>query len=289
MSSSYASIAALAQDEQFQERIKVSVLIECQAELDDLANPSLSNLAYDTLRGAEHVYNAFIRMVAQTPEVADAAGDPPDQSLVSDDLIKTTIDDTYPVVASMYYNVDGSPWSGAWIPGLGEGPSVDKVEPDSGEAGITVTVTGIGLSTTTAVNIGADLTDLLVVSDTEVTGTLTPVVAGSYPVQVTLEDGTVVIGPEFQVTLPPIPPLPTVFSFTPTSGPATVATGITVSGVSLTETTNVVVGDPCLNVAVVDDATVTATVVDSLAQGSYDVVLTVAGEDFQAADQYTVT
>jgi hypothetical protein len=213
---SYASMAALAKDADFQDRVAACVTIECQSNLGDVQHPDQSNLAYDVLRGQVHVYEAFTRMVSQTPGVAEAAGDSVDQSLVSDDLIQAAVVDLYPVVAGMYYNPDGSPWTGALglpEPPLEEIPPIDEIPP---------------------------------------------------------------------------PPPPEVTSFTPTQGGADIL--VTISGVSLTGTTDVTISTPCGNLAVVDDATVTCTVPNPRpSKGFYDVLVTVDGNVITAPGQFQVT
>jgi len=212
---SYASIAQLALDESFQDRVKSCVTIECQANLNDLAHPDQSNLAYDTLRGAPHVYDAIIRLVAQTPAVADAAGDPPDQSLVSDDLIQVSVQDSYAVTASLYYNPDGTPWSGAV--GIEEPPPeppideippgeippiepvVNDITPLTSTTPFTLTIYGQGLTDTTMVNIYVDATNVVVVDDTQVTADFPSIKKGTYPVLVTV-GVTQLTGPNFTAT-----------------------------------------------------------------------------------------
>jgi len=110
---SYATIAELAQDATFQGRVKSCATIECQQNLGNPDHPDWSNLAYDTLRGADHVMDAFIRLVAQAPGLADNAGFPLDQTKITDAGITKAVNDNYPVVASLWYNPDGTPWNGA--------------------------------------------------------------------------------------------------------------------------------------------------------------------------------
>jgi hypothetical protein len=204
---SYQGMAGLAQDSDFQARVKAAATIECQSRLDDPNRADWSNLAYDTLRNADHTMDSFIRFVAQTPSIADTAGDPPDQSLISDGDLAAAVDNCYPVVSSLWYNPDGTPWSGAMHPPVEPEPPeppvvepvVTSVDPTSGKAGNTVTITGTSLTGTSLVQIDMDCLDLVVVDDTQVTSTVASGVSkGSHPVLVTV-DGMVIEGPQFQV------------------------------------------------------------------------------------------
>jgi hypothetical protein len=209
---SYASMAALGQDLDFQTRVRACAYIECQQNLDNPDRADWSNLAYDTLRGAETVMDSFVRFVAQTPSIADTAGDPPDQSLITDTDLAAAVNDCYPIIASLWYNTDGTSWSGAIHPPV-EPPepeppvvsSVDGVSPASGSKGTAITLTGTGLTGTTNVTIGGkNCTSLSVLDDTQVTA-VTPagsggqqVPTGVYPVMV-MVGSNVITGPNFEV------------------------------------------------------------------------------------------
>jgi hypothetical protein len=177
---SYADIAALAKDEAFQERVKVSATIDCQTHLDDPNRADWSNLAYDTLRGADHVMDTFIRFVAQTTGIADGYLPTIDQTTITDEAISTAVDAAYPIIASLWYNPDGTPWGGAMHPPVGEEvppieevpPAITSFDPISGGADTLVTIIGVGLTNTARVNIGADCGNLTVVDDTQVTCTI---------------------------------------------------------------------------------------------------------------------
>jgi hypothetical protein len=211
---SYASMAQLAKDQDFQDRVKVCATIECQSRLDDPNRADWSNLAYDTLRGADHVMDSFIRFTAQTQAVADAAGDPPDQSQVTDEGISTAVDAAYPVISSLWYNPDGTPWGGALHPpveeppdvppdGGGEAPppAVTGFSPASGPKGSTVTITGVSLTGTTLVNIGMDCPSFEVVDDATVTASInTGVNKGHWDVLVTVGADFLTAPGQFQVT-----------------------------------------------------------------------------------------
>jgi hypothetical protein len=205
---SYASIARLAKDVSFQDRVKSCATIECQANLDNPDHPDWSNLAYDTLRGAPHVYDSFIRMTAQAPSVETAAGDPPDQSLLTDDLIQTVVTANYPIVASLWYNSDGTPWGGAYIPAPIEPEptpppvetTITEVSPTSSTTPANLSILGTGLTGTTAVTWSdVSLTNVTVVDDNTVTCVLPSTKKATDVLMVTVS-GTVYTGPSFQAT-----------------------------------------------------------------------------------------
>ena len=210
---SYADIAALAQEEAFQERVKVCATIDCQSHLDDPKRADWSNLAYDTLRGADHVMDTFIRFVAQTPGVVDGYEPAHDQTAITDDEIADAVDAAYPIIASLWYNPDGTPWGGAMHPPVEEElppeppieevppePAITSFDPTSGGAGTVVTFTGVSLTGTTNVAIGADCSDLIVVDDTQVTASVTEGKKGFYDVVVTVAGMTYLAPSQFQVT-----------------------------------------------------------------------------------------
>jgi len=213
---SYADIAALAQDQAFQDRVKVCATIECQSRLDDPNRADWSNLAYDTLRGADHVMDTFIRFTAQTPGVVDGYAPAHDHTAITDDEISTAVDAAYPVIASLWYNLDGTPWGGAMHPpveevppeppdGGGEAPppAVTGFSPASTSkgSGEVVTITGVSLTGTTLVNIGLDCPTFEVVDDATVTASMnTGVNKGWWDVLVTVGADMLTAPTQLQVT-----------------------------------------------------------------------------------------
>jgi len=132
---SYQGIADLAKDAIFQSRVEACVLIECQENLDIPDEPDQQNCAYDALRGSTHVVTGFIRIVAQDPNIISKAQPgggraapppvdyvPPDQSLLADSDIQASVKVAFPIVSSMWYNSDGTPWGGA----VGEPPLITQ-------------------------------------------------------------------------------------------------------------------------------------------------------------------
>jgi len=206
---SYASIAQLAQDAAFQDRVRVCAYIECQEHLDDPDHLDWSNVAYDTLRGAENVMDAYIRIVARTPAIADAAGDPPDQSQISDEDIQVAVGENFPMVASMWYMPNGQGFTAAYDPDWEPPPTsgVSGIDPTTGvyNTATDVTISGFGLTGTTSVNIGADCQNLVVVDDATVTATVPYALdPGTYDVLVTVGDVTLTSPVAFTVAVEPL-------------------------------------------------------------------------------------
>ncbi|MFM7259782.1 MAG: IPT/TIG domain-containing protein, partial [bacterium] len=136
-------------------------------------------------------------------------------------------------------------------------PSITSVAPGSGPlaGGETITITGTNLTGTTAVKLGtASCTSVTVVSDTEVTA-VTPVsTSGARAVSVTTPGGTT-----SQANAYIYFPLPQITSVTPSSGPNTGGTTITVNGINLLGTSAVRVdGFACTGVTQVSGTKVTA-------------------------------
>ena len=121
-------------------------------------------------------------------------------------------------------------------------PAVTSVSPTSGPTGggTTVTIDGTALSGTTGVTFGtASATDVVNVSSTEVTAVSPAGSAGAVDVTVTTPNGTSTTGPSDRFTYVAAP---TVTSISPTSGPTTGGTGVTITGTGLTGATAVKFG-----------------------------------------------
>jgi hypothetical protein len=67
---------------------------------------------------------------------------------------------------------------------------------------------------------------------------------------------------------------------TPNTGPMDTAVSITVTGTTLTGTTQVRISTPCTDLVVVDDSTVTCATPNNLKNGTYAVRVTVAGTTY---------
>ncbi|HYA23881.1 MAG TPA: IPT/TIG domain-containing protein, partial [Terriglobales bacterium] len=133
---------------------------------------------------------------------------------------------------------------------VGLGPFV-KTLPTSGKVGTSVIILGNGLTGSTAVSFNGTAATFTVVSSTEITTTV-PTGATTGTVKVTMPSRTLKSNVAFRVT-------PQITSFTPTSGP--VGTPVTITGVSLTQTTAVTFGGVKATSFTVDsDTQVTSTV-----------------------------
>jgi hypothetical protein len=158
-------------------------------------------------------------------------------------------------------------------------PFKQTISPTGGSTGggETVTISGVGLSSATNVAFGATNAVPTVVSDSQLT---VPAPAGAAgPVGVTV---TTAGGSNNGLTYTYVAD-PTVTSLSPTSGPATGGTAVTITGTNLTSTTEVTFdGDPA-PFTVISDTSVSA-VTPPGAAGAVDVVVTnEAGSDTVAA------
>lgn len=208
-------IAHLQYHPDFTDRCRSSFINQSVNIMDDtmqpIGTPEEKQLAKALLSDDPVMINTFIRTLSATPGWADMAdiGDAVmDPSLISDEEIRSSVLTQWPRVAWLFYGDPSMP-----MPPPGEVPppgtevppvetTVTAVSPISGGVGITVTVTGTGLTDTTLINISKDLTGLTVVDDSTVTGVVpsfTPPQKGTFPVLVTV-GGNVFTGPNFTVT-----------------------------------------------------------------------------------------
>ena len=152
-------------------------------------------------------------------------------------------------------------------------PVISSLTPDSGPTtgGTSVTITGTGFTGATGVTFdGAPGTDFVVVDDTTITVTTPAGAAGPADVVVTSPNGDSAPG-EFTYVAPPV--APTISSLTPTSGPTTGGTSVTITGTGFTGATGVTFGGaPGTDFVVVDDETITVTT-PAGAAGPVDVVV----------------
>jgi hypothetical protein len=139
-------------------------------------------------------------------------------------------------------------------------PVVTAVSPNSGSTagGTLVTITGTSFTGATAVNFGTTpATNVTVVNDTTITAN-SPAGTGTVDVTVTTPVGTSAASPADQFTFT-VAVAPTVTGLSPTSGPATGGTLVTITGTSFTGATAVHFGTTAAtNVMVVSDTTITA-------------------------------
>jgi uncharacterized repeat protein (TIGR03803 family) len=170
---------------------------------------------------------------------------------------------------NFYGNTSGNSLGGSVFYGLdvGLGPFV-KLETWSAEVGATAEILGQGLTGATAVSFsGGVAAPLDVVSGTYMTATV-PAGALSGPVTVTTPTGTLTSDRNFLVK-------PQLKSFAPTSG--VVGTVVSITGVSLTQTTQVTMGGKAASFAVKSDTELTATVAAGAKTGDAISVTTAGG------------
>jgi hypothetical protein len=139
-------------------------------------------------------------------------------------------------------------------------PTVTGLNPTAGSqsGGTLVTITGTSFTGATAVEFGTTpATNVTVVSDTTITA-VSPAGTGTVDVTVTTPVGTSATSPADQFTYVAAA-APTVTGLSPTSGPATGGTLVTITGTSFTGATAVDFGTKAAtNVIVVSDTTITA-------------------------------
>jgi hypothetical protein len=159
---------------------------------------------------------------------------------------------------------------------IGAAPFVSLVR-NSGKVGKMVEILGQGFTGTTAVSFGSTAATFKVVSDTYLTATV-PAGARTTAVTVTTPGGTLTSNKAFRVT-------PQLTSFNPPSGP--VGASVTITGVSLTQTTKVTFGGvAATSFTATSDTQVTATVPTGAVTGK--IAITTPGGTAASATSFTV-
>jgi len=158
-------------------------------------------------------------------------------------------------------------------------PFIQDFNPTSGEVGASVQINGTSFTGTSKVGFGGEAaTSFTVDSDTEITTTV-PSGARTGKITVTTAGGTASSTTNFLVT-------PQIKSFSPPSGP--VGTVVTITGVSLTQTTSVTFdGVAATSFTVNSDTQVTATVPTGATTGK--IVVTTPGGTAASASNFVVT
>jgi uncharacterized repeat protein (TIGR03803 family) len=157
-------------------------------------------------------------------------------------------------------------------------PQITSFTPPSGKVGTLVTITGVGLTQTTAVTIGGKAAAFTVKSDTQVTATVPAGAKTGEAISITTAGGTASFG-KFVV-------VPEITSFSPTSGP--VGTSVTITGNSFTGTTKVTFGGvAATSFKAISDTQVDALVPAGAATGT--ITITTAGGTGTSAGKFTVT
>jgi uncharacterized repeat protein (TIGR03803 family) len=159
----------------------------------------------------------------------------------------------------------------------GLGPFVQSIT-SSGKVGAAVTILGMNLTGTTAVNFGAAPATFTVNSTGTAITTSVPAGATTGLINVVTPSGTLASNATFKVA-------PQIKTFTPSSGP--VGTVVTITGVSLTQTTKVTFGGvKATSFTVNSDTQVSATVPSGAKTGK--LVITTPGGTASSATNFTV-
>jgi uncharacterized repeat protein (TIGR03803 family) len=188
-------------------------------------------------------------------------------------LLQATNGDFYGTTAGGGANGDGTVSSLS----VGLVPFVETL-PTSGKVGTAVKILGSKLTGTTSVSFNGTAATFTVVSATEIS-TSVPARATTGAVSVTTPSGTLNSNVTFRV-------IPQITSFTPTNG--AVGMVVTITGVSLTQTTAVTFGGvKATSFTVVSDTQVTATVPTGAKTGK--IGITTPGGTAASATTFTVT
>jgi hypothetical protein len=191
---SYLTYALLTEDVNFGRRSRACINQRSATHVED-SNQAIATLAIDLLKMEPSQTSVMLNAICAGPDfdtIIDNGDGTIDSTKISDDMIMAHTHDMFEVVAQIFYP-DLMPPPGT--------PQVSDVSPTSGVQSTPITITGEFLTGATLVNIGNDCTNLVVVSDTQLTAvTSNPKPSkGFYPVLVTV-GGTVYSGPNFQVT-----------------------------------------------------------------------------------------
>ena len=153
-------------------------------------------------------------------------------------------------------------------------PTITLVNPNSGvlAGGTAIIITGTNFTGASVVKIGANAaTSVVVVSDTSITAVTPAGSAGAQSVAVTTAGGTATAPGAFTYTNVS---LPSITSVSPTSGPSSGGTAITITGTNLTGATSVKVGGVAATSVVVASATSITAVTPAGTLGQQDVLVT---------------
>jgi uncharacterized repeat protein (TIGR03803 family) len=158
-------------------------------------------------------------------------------------------------------------------------PQITSFTPTSAKVGTVVTITGVSLSQTTKVTIGGKNAAFTIKSDTQVTATVPAGAKTGQKITITTAGGVANSVANFIV-------LPSITSFTPTSGP--VGTSVAIKGNTFTGTTSVRFGGiAATSYQVISDTEVDALVPTGAITGT--IAVTTSGGTATSAGKFTVT
>jgi hypothetical protein len=201
----------------------------------------------------------------------------------------TTVTATTPAHAAGAVDVSittpGGTGTGTGVYTYASAPTVTAIDPSLGSpaGGAIVTITGSNLTGATAVTIGgAAATAMTVVNATTITVTAPAHAAGVVDVTIATPGGTGTGGGLYTYAA-----LPTVTAVNPGGGPISGGTAITITGTGLDGASTVLIeGVAATNIAVVNDATITATT-PAHAAGRVNVTVTTPGGSGTGTGLYT--
>jgi IPT/TIG domain/FG-GAP repeat len=174
----------------------------------------------------------------------------------------------------------------AWA--FGDAPAVSSVSPNSGPAsgGTAVTITGTGVTGASAVKFGSTAaTSFTVNSATRITATSPAGSAGAVDVTVATAGGTSATGSADEFTYVAVP---TVTAVSPSAGPLSGGTSVTISGTNFAGATAVEFGSTAATSYATDSSTQITATSPAGSAGSVDVTVTTVGGTSLAgsADQF---
>ncbi len=158
-------------------------------------------------------------------------------------------------------------------------PQITSFTPTNGVVGTSVTITGISLTQATKVTIGGKAASFTVNSDTKVTATVAAGAKTGAKITITTPGGIASSPAAFTV-------VPSITSFSPTSGP--VGTAVAITGNSFTKATSVTFGGvAATSFQVISDTEVKALVPTGAVTGP--IAVTTPGGTGTSATKFTVT
>ena len=119
----YQAAYQLTADAAFGGRTRACATQQAEIFKDD-QRPDYVALAESVMRSEGDPLWAFVNLTASAPGIAGLAGDPTDQALVTDADLLAAVQALWPVVAGLYFDVDGTPLGELpWPPAAVCGPT----------------------------------------------------------------------------------------------------------------------------------------------------------------------
>lgn len=105
---SYSAIDQLSSDALFNGRVRACTVQQSEVFQND-QRPDMVAAANAALKGEQDPYLTLARMAAAGPGMAEAAGDPIDQTNIPDADILASVQANFPTVAALFYDSEGNP------------------------------------------------------------------------------------------------------------------------------------------------------------------------------------